>query len=343
MSVAVENRSNDGGITEPRRGRTREWVKASIVGMGVALAACVMVMAFLWPMTTAAPHNIDIAVSAPEKMRDGMADMLQSGEQDMFTVTSVDTREDAVAAIEEAEVSGAVVVTPAGVEVLTASAGGPQTAQLFSQMAQGIQEKMAQTGQKVTVTVTDIVPGGTAAGMANLTLIPALIGGLAGSIVGFLLVKRPLQRAATLVAAALTAGLAGAAILGPWFDILPGSYVLNAAALAAGTLAIGFFITGMGALCGKGGLGLGALTIVLFANPWGGFMVPSEFLVSPWGTLGSYMPNSALIHLLRWTNFFPNAATGDYWFILLAWALLGAAMLWIGAAVHRKKELQLAA
>lgn len=79
MSVAVENRSNDGGIAEPRRGRTREWVKASIVGMGVALAACVMVMAFLWPMTTAAPHNIDIAVSAPEKMRDGMADMLQSG------------------------------------------------------------------------------------------------------------------------------------------------------------------------------------------------------------------------------------------------------------------------
>lgn len=343
MSVAVESHTGGSEASEAHTGRTREWMQATLVGMGVALAACVMVLAFLWPMTTAAPHNINIAVSAPEKMREGMADMLQSGEQDMFNVTSMGNREDAVAAIERAEVSGAVVVTPEGVEVLTASAGGPQTSQLFSQMAQGLQAKMAQTGQKINVTVTDIVPGGTAAGMANLTLIPALIGGLAGSIVGFLLVKRPLQRAATLLAAALTAGLAGAAILGPWFDILPGSYLLNAATLMAGTLAIGFFITGMGALFGKGGLGLGALTIVLFANPWGGFMVPSEFLVSPWGTFGSYMPNSALIHLLRWTNFFPNAATGDYWFILLAWALLGAAMLWIGAAVHGKKQLRLAA
>lgn len=343
MSVAVESKSDGTGVIEARKGQTREWLKAALVGVGVAFAACVMVVAFLWPMTTATPHNINIAVSAPEKMRDGMADMLQSGEQDMFHVTSVETREDAVGAIERAEVSGAVVVTPKGVEVLTASAGGPQLSQLFSQMAQGLQVKMAQTGQKMTVTVTDVVPGGAAAGMANLTLIPALIGGLAGSVVGFLLVKRPLQRAATLLAAALTAGLAGAAILGLWFDILPGSYLLNAAALAAGTLAIGFFITGMAALFGKEGLGLGALTIVLFANPWGGFMVPSEFLASPWGSIGAYMPNSALIHLLRLTNFFPNAATGDYWFVLLAWALLGAAMLWIGAAVHNKKELQLAA
>lgn len=229
-----------------------------------------------------------------------------------------------------------------GVEVLTASAGGPQVSQMLNQMATGIQTQATASGQKLTVKVTDVVPAGGASAAANLIMIPALIAGITGSIVGFLIVKKPGRRIATLLAAAITVGLAGSAILGPWFGVLDGNYWLQALTLATGALAIGSFITGLPSIVGRGGLAIGALLIMLFGNPWGGFLAPTEFLAKPWGTIGTYLPNYNVLNLLKSVSFFPDAATGRFWLVLAIWIVAGLAMLWIGSALHRRKHPEIA-
>lgn len=59
-------------------------------------------------------------------------------------------------------------------------------------MASGIQTQMQQAGQNVPVAVEDVVPAGSTGAAANFTILPALIAGLTGSVVAFLLVQRPL-------------------------------------------------------------------------------------------------------------------------------------------------------
>lgn len=318
-----------------------KWLVAAAVGFGMALVGCLFALAFLWPITTTQPHDIELGVAGPAQATATVEKTL-SAQGDTFSVEKMTTRDQAVRAIRDRDVSGAIVVGAQGVEILTASAGGPQVSQLLGQMATGMQAQAAASGKAVTVKVTDVVPAGKAASAANLTMLPALIAGLTGSIVGFLIVKKPGRRIATLLAAAVTAGLAGSAILGPWFGVLQGDYWLQAAALATGVLAIGSFITGLASIVGRGGLAVGALVIMLFGNPWGGFLAPTEFLATPWGTIGSYLPNYNILNLLKSVSFFPDSATGRYWLVLAIWIVCGLAMLWGGSALHRRRHPEVA-
>lgn len=321
---------------EPRTS-VRAWIMAAAVGLGMALVGCLFAVAFLWPLTTAHPKDVGLVLAGPAAATAPIEKAL-GAQGDAFALRTAPTRADAVAQIERREVAGGIVVGQQGIEVLTASAGGPQVAQLLSQLATGMQAQAAQTGRPIAVTTTDVVPGGSAAGAANLTMIPALIAGLTGSIVGFLMVKRPDRRIATLLTAAATAGLLGSAVLGPWFGILHGGYWAQAGGIALGALAIGAFITGLASLIGRGGLVIGALIIVLFGNPWGGFMVPSEFLARPWGVIGSYLPTGTIITLLRSLSFFPDAPTAGRWWTLTAWAIAGLVMLAGGSVLHRRRN-----
>lgn len=163
---------------------------------------------------------------------------------------------------------GGVVVGPEGTQFLTASAGNAQVTQMLTQIAAGMEKAIAVQAEQgvaeavaaakaqgipaeqilalqeqahskasaVTVTVTDVVSGGGNAFAANLTMLPALIGGMMGGMLSILMVKRPAYRLITLVVAATGVGLIGAAVLGPWFDMIPGSYGMHALALGLGAL-----------------------------------------------------------------------------------------------------------
>ncbi|WP_312801343.1 hypothetical protein [Corynebacterium variabile] len=169
------------------------------------------------------------------------------------------------------------------------------------------------------VATTDVVPGGQNASAINMAVIAALIPGFAGSMVGFMAVKTIRMRFATIITAGVVAGLASTLVLGPLFNVLEGNYWTEALAIALGTMAIGGFISGLGGLLGGKGLAIGALLIMLFANPWSGNMATKEFLPEPWGTLGSWMPNGTLITLLRDLSYFPSASTAPLWWTLIGW------------------------
>lgn len=316
----------------------KSWIQAAAVGAGLALVGCIMAMAFLWPLTNSEPSDIELGVAGPEQATAGMEANLEEQRPGLFETTNYADRDEAVTAVEEREVAGAVVVGQEGTEFLVASAGAAQVSQLLTQMADGM-----GTQQDVEVAVTDVVPGGQNASALNMAVIVALIPGLAGSMVGFMAVKKAYMRFALLISGGLVSGLVGGLILGPWFNILDGNYWAEALAIGMGTMAIGGFITGLGALLGGAGLAIGALTILLFANPWSGNMAPKEFLPDPWGTIGSYMPNGTLITLLRDLSYFPSASAAVHWWTLIAWVAAGFIMLGVGSALQPAREAKKAA
>ena len=145
----------------------------------------------------------------------------------------------------------------------------------------------------IEVAVTDVVPladtdpRGT--GLAS-AMFPLVLGGMAGGIAIAFVVIGAMRRILAVVVYSAGAGLALAGILGGWFGSLPGDYWLNVGAIALTLLAISAFITGMAALLGRAGLGLGALTMILVANPISSAAVPKEFLPAPWGEVGQWFP-----------------------------------------------------
>lgn len=337
MAFMAGARGSDGSAATAEEPAGRGWMKAVAIGVLIPLVGALFAAAFLWPMTSAKPGNIELAVAGPEQARAGIVQTLTANSPDMFDITQVDTRDEAVAAIEKREVSGAVVFGDQ-IEMLTASAGGAQVSQVLSQMATGMQAAMAAQGQQVQVPVTDVVPGTARSGVSQLVIIPALLIGMAGSMVSFFVVKKPVRRFATLFTAAIVGGLAASAVLGPWFNVLEGSYWTNAAGIALGVLAIAGTITGLGAALGPAGLALGAVAILLFGNPWSGMMVPTEFLPTPWATIGHYFPNGQLITLVRSLAYFPDASTGAQWGVLSIWAGAGLLLLALGSLLHSRRS-----
>jgi hypothetical protein len=186
------------------------------------------------------------------------------------------------------------------------------------------------------VKVSDVVANPNAQ-LGMITVLPILIGGIAGSAIATFAVKKSYMRFATLGIGAVAMGLLGSLVMGPWFGLLEGNYWVDAAAIALGLLSIAACVTGLASLIGVAGIGLGAVVFMLFGNPWGGSMMPTEFLATPWGTIGSYMPNGTVLNLLKNLSFFPDAAMGGQWLTLGIWAVAGLLLLWVGSVLNHGK------
>jgi hypothetical protein len=278
-----------------------------VVGIGVALAAVValIVLAFSWPGVTSEPKNVPLAIVGPDAQVEALEAALDERAAGLFEVTTVDDRDAAVEAIETREVYGAILLGP-DAEVLTASAGSPIVAQqltAFAAVLQGqLQEAVAAqvpegvTPPTVTVAVTDVVP-------------------LAESALGVYVV---------------VGGLTIAGIMQGWFGVLQGDYLLNAAVLAAGLLAIGATIVGFAALVGRPGVAIGPVLFLLIANPISSAAQPVEFLAEPWGAVGQWFPPGAGATLLRDASYFPAADTTFPWLVLASWAAAGILLALVG-------------
>lgn len=220
-------------------------------------------------------------------------------------MTRVDSRDDAVAAIESRDAYGAIVVAsdvastpPAAPEVLTASADGLVVSQIFTGVADRIQSALTEqlTAQGVppaavpTVEVTDLVPlaAGDPRGTGLSTLsFPLVVGGMIGGVVVTLLIAGVWRRLAASVVYGLASGVIVVAVTQAWFGVLQGNAVLNVIAVAAAVLAITVFIVGMTSLIGPRGIAVGAILSLLVGDPISGSAQPWQFLPEPWAPSGS--------------------------------------------------------
>ena len=318
-----------------------------VLGIALALAAvvAVIVLAFSWPSITSDPKDLPIAIAGPEQAVSAAVDAVDEQAPGVIAFQEADDRAAAVEAIETREAYGAIVLGEEP-EVLTSSASSLVVAQLLGnvagQLEEGVNAQAAAAAAAagapaapphLDVAVTDVVPladsdpRGT--GLAS-AIFPLVLGGLLGGIAISLAVIGAMRRVIAVVAYSVVGGLVLTAILQGWFGSLQGDYWLNSAAIALALAAIAAPITGLAALMGRAGIAVGAIVMLLFANPISSVALPKEFLPVPWGEVGQWFPPGASATLIRELSYFPAADTTFPWLVLTAWAVGGILLSMIG-------------
>ncbi|QXJ26902.1 hypothetical protein AGRA3207_006475 [Actinomadura graeca] len=305
-----------------------------------------MITAFAWPSARLGPHDVPIVVTGPQAA--AVAERLDRARPGAF---DIETRQDeaaARAALTDREAYGAIVTTPAGARVLTASAASPMVAQQLGQLAQTMAQEQgapAQEGpagsaparsgapssaQSPSAAVQDVVaadpddPRG--AGFGALVL-PLIMSGIAASVLLTFAIPVRAWRAAGMVMFALLGGFGAAGIAQGWLSLLPGSYLTLAGVMTLSILAVAGTVAGLGAFAGRAGIAAGALLMLLVGNPLSAASSAPELLPQPWGGLGQFLPPGAAVTLLRSTAFFDGAGAAAPLTVLLAWAAAGFALL----------------
>ncbi|KQP01713.1 hypothetical protein [Leifsonia sp. Leaf264] len=344
-----------------------KWGRSIGIAIGAALVAAVFVLAFIWPGMTSSIKDFPIAVTGDVKQVTAFTDALDENAAGRFDITTVDSRDDAVTAIEERVVYGAVVLSD-DPEVLTASAGGTVNATVMAQVASQLQHQVtaavtegvqagiakasaAQAAGQLpadqalaiiekasavtapTVTTTDVVPladtDPRGVGFASAAF-PMVIGGMIGGVLISLLVTGVWRRLSALAAYAVVAGLGLTAIMQTWFGILQGDFLLNSVAVGLSLLATASVIVGATALIGRAGIAVGALLTMLVGNPLSAATQPMQFLPGAWGAIGQYFVPGASTTLLRDLSYFPEADASQAWLVLGGWAVAGVVLSVLG-------------
>ncbi|HLT10158.1 MAG TPA: hypothetical protein VK028_05055 [Micromonosporaceae bacterium] len=299
------------------------------IAVGITIALVALVSWFTWPAKELAPRDVPIVVAGPAPAASGVAQRLDSARPGAFEVTLVPDEAAADAALRDRSAYAAFIVGPSGMSLHTASGASPALAQLLGQAAQ---ELGGAAGAQVEV--VDVVPGspgdprgaGFASGFLPFVLL-SMVAGIAFSAA----VTGKLARLVGLLLFALLAGTLGAAVL-QWLDILAGSYLATAGAVALLALAVSASIAGLAAVAGPAGIGLGVLVIFLFGNPLSAVAAAPELLPQPWGMIGQYLPIGAGATLLRSVAFFDGAGSAMPLWTLAAWAVVGLVLVVLGRA-----------
>jgi hypothetical protein len=317
------------------------WKK--VVGLAVVLtvAMSVLVLAFSWSSVTSSAKDIPVAIVGSSAQIEAVTTALTADDSNTFDVSTADSRADAVASIESRDILGAIVLGD-DAEVLSTSAGSPIVSQILATVATQLeaqanaaaQAALGDAAPAITVALTDVVPladtDPRGAGL-SVAAFPLVVAGLLGGILFSLIVAGTRQRLVGVVAYALVSGFAIAAIMQPVLGILQGVFVVNALAIALSTLGSAAFVLGLHSLLGQRGIPIGAITLMLIANPISSAAQPMQFLVGPWGAIGQWFVPGASASLLRDLSYFPNAESlGFSWAVVSVWALAGIALTIVG-------------
>ncbi|MEU6562337.1 hypothetical protein [Nocardia nova] len=307
--------------------------------LGLSALITLLVTAFAWPTSQTAPRHLPVGLAGPAAAVEHVRTGLNALGPDALDATVYPDRAAAVTAIENRDIYGAIVVSPSGPEVLTASAASPAVAQALGEAAHRAAAQPVTTAAPVSnpaspqqlspPLTTDVVaapPADPRGAVFGLTLVPMVIGGL---LTGAALSMLPLGRAVRIGAAisvALIAGFSVAAVLQTWLDVLTGDYVTDAAVIALSVAATALTILGLRAALGIAGIGVGAGILVALGVPLSGAMSAPELLPTGWGTLGTFLPPGAAATALRSTAYFDGAGSAASLTILGCWALGGLAL-----------------
>ena len=281
----------------------------------VPLLAAVILTLFAWPNARLEPRDLPVAVAGSGPAAEALAEQLGS-QGDRFDVERAADESAARSAIEDREVYGAFVAGPDGPKVLVSSAASPLTAQLLTHAA-----------EEQEAPVEDVVPASPRASALGSSVLPLVLAGILTGVAASLLASSMLGRAGLVATASILVGLAGAAIVHSWLDVVEGDWWANAGVLALTVGAIGAVVAGAKSLFGAPGAAITALTMVFVGNPFSGVATAPELLPQPVGGLGQLLPPGAGGNLLRSTGFFDGAGAGAPLLVLSCWALAGLAML----------------
>lgn len=275
--------------------------KAVAVAFAAPLIVGFVIFCFLWPTAKMDPHNLPVAIVGPEQAIAQAEQGLAAQSGDLLDLQVMNSRDDAVHAIETREVDGAIILGQQA-EVLTSSAASSASNSIMLNLAQGLGNMTKQE-----VKTTDVVPLATSdpsgTGLA-MVAVPLAFGSIIGAALLSFTNKDTRLRLLGLLIYAPLAGMMASFVMHTWLGLLPGSYWSIMGVSTLTFFAIGTFIAGLYSAIGQAGFGLGALTIMFFGNPLSAPAYPTPV---PAGRMGHHRPaatqwrrrnDDALCHLL---------------------------------------------
>jgi hypothetical protein len=318
----------DGTTRTPARRRPSPAVLALVIAVGVVALQAMLVPLFSAPAANLEPRDLPVIVAGPAPAAEGLAGQLESARPGAFEITMLADAAAADEALRDRDAYAAFVVGPDGLALHTASAASPTVATLLTQAsAQMSGGQPVRTVEVVPLDPDD--PRGT--GFAS-GFLPLAITSLLAGIAIFFVTRGRGPRLAGLIGYAVLAGLSSAAVLQYWLGVIPGTYLLNAVAIGLFTLAVAATVSGLAAVIGEAGIGLGALVVFLIGNALSGISAAPQLLPQPWGEVGQWLPVGAGGTLLRSTAYFDGAGGTPAVWILAAYAILGLVLVALGRA-----------
>lgn len=300
--------------------------------MGVILVLAVLIglvlTAFALPAVNSEPRGVPIGLAGPPAAVQQLGSGLEANAPGAFAPTSYASEAELAQAIRDREVYGGIAVGSSGPAFLTAPAASPAVAQGLSALAGRLGQQLGKA-----VPVTQVVPlpaqDSRGAGLATAFL-PLLIGAVATVIAMNRALRGAWAKLLGVLSAAVVLGGVLAGLL-HWYGVFDGSWILEAAAMAAVIAAMATALLGLVLLGGLPALGLGVALFLLVGNPLSGMATAPEFLPDPWRTIGAWLPPGAGGQLLRSAAYFDGAGAAAHLVVLGAWALLGLLLVAVGA------------
>lgn len=316
----------------PARAHARRLIVVLVLVPAIAALA---LWAFAWPAARTAPRDLPLGVAGPAAATAPMEQQL-TRHKGAFEIHHYADEASARAAVEDRTVYGAVVATPHGPKLLTASAASPVVAQLLQQ---AVTKQAAATGTQVRTDDVVAAPATDPRGAAlNAGVLPLALAGIAAGAVITLIGLRGVRAVIALVGSAALVGAAAAGITDSWLGVLTGDWWTEAGALGLATLAVSGAVAGLGALLGPAGIGIASGLVMLFGNPFSGASSAPQMLPEPVGTIGQWLPPGAGTTLLRSVSFFDGAAATGPALTLTWWAVLGLGAVLLGSALKGRPK-----
>ena len=315
-------------------------------------AIAVIFLTFLWPAQNAEPQNIPVGIAASEKTFNELdSQMKEVADQNQLVIPfKMERYEDASAArtaVKNNDVQGALVISdkPDQVQALLASANGLEPSRAIAEFAQEVNQLPAQRAQiedkqpseevmqaaMAGPDIQDLVPmseqeqqGKT---LGKMTL-PLVFAGLLLGLASVGLLRGAQQRVLTLLAGSVLGGLIAAVVTVLKVGYVDGNLVSLWLSFTLGILAVAAPVAGLGSLLGSYGAWIG-VAIPVLAYPLSGANEPREFL-GALGSLGEALAPGAATKLNKLLVHFPDAALWQPLLVLLAWSVLGIALIAVG-------------
>lgn len=316
--------------------------RAALLVIGVLALTALFIASYAGAFHSPKPKDVPLAVVAPEQVRGELVTKLNELSGSPLSPRAVDSEADAVQQIKDREIDGALIFDSRGTtdKLLVASASGGSLPEAIEEVV-----SLVEKDQRRTVQVTDVAPAAksdTRSLSAFYLVVGWCVGGyLCAAILAVSYGARPTnpRRAVVRLGAhalySVFAGLAGAVVIGPILDAMPGSV---AALWGLGTLivfAVGAATFAFQGIAGIVGIGLTILVIVVGGNPSAGGAYPYPLLPPFWRAIGPALPPGAGTWSARSIAYFDNSALTGPMLVLAAWAVAGTVLTVVFASFSK--------